>query len=110
MKDYNELFKDYLDYTEFRLEKYEDGFGIVDLQGVNLGNIESDRFSSALEIVDRMDIYVKDCFLEDEVRGTYDSLDDMFESLSPDDYLYPIVDMLVNHIDEVDLKKVYEKY
>lgn len=61
-----ELFKDFLCICDFGLEKYDDGYGVVDLQGANLGDIESDRFQTAESIADRMDIYISD-MLEDDL-------------------------------------------
>ena len=44
---WEELFDELLDLIEFRLIKYPDGWGLVDRQGANLGDIESDRFDSS---------------------------------------------------------------
>lgn len=59
------LFAEFLFLTEFELVKHEDGYGLRDLQEVNLGNIESDRFRNGAEILDRMGIYINDYILED---------------------------------------------
>lgn len=58
-------FEGWLDLTEFTLIKHKDGWGLYDRQGGNLGNIEGDRFESAAEIFDRMDIYINDYIFED---------------------------------------------
>ena len=58
---YEKLFDEFLDLTEFRLLKHKDGtFSLEDQQCANLGDIEDDRFTSASEILDRMDIYIQD--------------------------------------------------
>ena len=40
---YEKLFDEFISITDFRLVKYMDGFGLIDLQGADLGEIESDR-------------------------------------------------------------------
>ena len=107
-KDYDELFAEFLDITEFDLEKYEDGYGLHDRQGANLGDIEGDRFDTAEEIVDRMDNYVVDYFLDDEEYGDYVSFQDFLDNGPKDAWDRPIVDMLANHIDEVSLDRVWD--
>ena len=70
---WEKLFDEFLDLTEFRLIKHKGNdvecdpwiWSIVDLQGANLGNIEGDRFSDAQGILDRMDIYINDYFIQD---------------------------------------------
>lgn len=63
--DYNKVFEEMLDVMEFELVKYDDGFGVIDLQGGNLGDIESDRFENAGQIMDRLDIYLEDYYFTD---------------------------------------------
>lgn len=63
------LFDQLLNAVEFRLVKYPDGWGLVDKQGANLGEIESDRFDGAAIIIDRLDIYIGDYFVDD-IRET----------------------------------------
>lgn len=63
------LFDQLLNTVEFRLVKYSDGWGLVDKQGANLGEIESDRFDDAAMILDRLDIYIGDYFVDD-IRET----------------------------------------
>ena len=48
------LFDQFLNTIEFRLVKYPDGWGLVDKQGANLGEIESDRFDGAAMILDQI--------------------------------------------------------
>lgn len=107
-KDVNAIFDDFLDLIEFDLVKV-DGAGkrhwaLRDRQGANLGGIESDRFATAREIVDRCYVYVKDYILDDEEWGEFDSLDDLLAK-APNHPLRSMVDVLVNHIDEVDLER-----
>ena len=115
-----DLFKDYLDLTEFALEKDGDSYRLTDLQGGNLGNIESDRFDSAKEIFDRMDDYIYDYYVrpikeETEQSGVelpdgdletlvnwYKEHKDEFPEYADD---FAVLDMIVNHADEVDLSK-----
>ena len=73
--EYEKLFEDFLDLTEFTLIKHKDGWGLYDRQGGNFGNIEGDRFKSAAEILDRMDIYVDDYIREDLENVWVDELD-----------------------------------
>lgn len=54
-----------LDLYEFNLETEKDengklSFGLVDLQGANLWDIQSDRFYNLFGVVDRLDIYHND--------------------------------------------------
>ena len=62
---YEELFDAWMDITEFRLLKYGNKFGVEDLQGADLGDIQSDRFATAMEIIDRMDVYINDYLICD---------------------------------------------
>ena len=115
-----DLFKDYLDLTEFALEKDGDSYRLTDLQGGNLGNIESDRFDSAKEIFDRMDDYIYDYYVrpieEESENAGFELPDGDLEELvnwykeHKDEYPeyaddFAVLDMIVNHADEVDLSK-----
>jgi hypothetical protein len=81
MKNYTELFEEFLDLIEFTLIKHKntvlvlkykdlDGNDVVDehngvwslwdRQGANLGDIEQDRFDNASQIIDRLDAYIED--------------------------------------------------
>ena len=111
---YEELFDEFLALTEFRLLKHKDGtFSLEDRQCANLGNIEDDRFETASEVLDRMDVYIQDYL----AAGIEDALDE--ESIAIDcdwkeygkyrDFLpdygfdFDLLDMIVNHSNEVDL-------
>ena len=111
---YEKLFNEFLDLTEFRLLKHKDGtFSLEDRQCANLGDIEDDRFASASEILDRMDVYIQDYLIED----IEDALDEksieidcdweeygQYRDLIPDyKFDFDLLDMIVNHFDEVDL-------
>ena len=111
---YEKLFNEFLDLTEFRLLKHKDGtFSLEDQQCANLGDIEDDRFASASEILDRMDIYIQDYL----IRDIEDALDEKsieidcvwkeygkYGDLIPDyRFDFDLLDMIVNHSNEVDL-------
>ena len=73
MNKWTEVFSAMLASLEFVLDKDNGGFCLIDLQGGNLGDIESDRFETAEEIIDRMDVYVNDCYLDD-LEEEYDEM------------------------------------
>lgn len=132
---YEKLFDEFLDLMEFRLvrhqndyNKYTDEYGhwsLIDLQGADLGNIEGDRFESAAQILDRMDIYIRDYLiesikdiLEDEFdvdASNYSNWSDLLELakkyLSYDyGWLIDVLDMICNHFDEINLENcIYEE-
>lgn len=68
---------DFLGFFDFKLEKYEDGYGVVDLQGVNLGDIESQRFDTLSDIIERFSdsIYIPDYIDEPLREDGYDGDD-----------------------------------
>lgn len=114
------LFDQFLETIDFRLVKYPNGWGLMDKQGADLGNIESDRFDGAAMILDRLEIYIEDCFVDD-IRKT------MGEGASEDwpqllqaartamtqkeleyhSYDLDVLDMVCNHPQEIDLKNCY---
>lgn len=131
---WEELFEQYMDLTEFTLIKYSDGWGIYDIQGGNLGDIESDRFENAADIFDRMNVYIEDYFFEDlerELDAYNVDLDgreipcggDAWLELKNDNEFYSknkkyfdehawefdVLDMIANHANEIDLENVYYK-
>lgn len=71
---------DFLGFFDFKLEKYEDGYGVVDLQGANLGDIESQRFDHLSDIVERFydSIYISDYIDEPLREDGYDGDDDYY--------------------------------
>lgn len=73
---------DFLKFFDFKLEKYEDGYGVVDMQGVNLGNIELERFDTLCDVVYRFfdSIYTPDYIDEPLREDGYDGTDDYYEN------------------------------
>lgn len=73
---------DFLDFFDFELNRYDDGYGVIDLQGANLGDIESERFDTLSKIVDRFSgsIYIGDYIDEKLNDDGYDGDDDYFET------------------------------
>lgn len=142
---WEKLFEEWLDLTEFSLIKhknpelilkYEDPDGnpveeihegvwsIYDRQGANLGNINEDRFDNAGQILERMDIYIRDYI--------FDDLENCWNIENNEDYPYgypwnteewlklrdrmpnnqfemDLCDMIANHFDEINLENVYYK-
>jgi len=85
-KDKKELFFNMLDVMEFELieninEKTNNKeYSLIDLQGANLGDIESERFSCYGDILERLEIYEEDYFirsLEDYFDLEYSSWEDL---------------------------------
>lgn len=117
---YEKLFDEMLEYMEFRLVKYPDGtFGLVDLQGGNLGNIEDDRFDNAVQLLDRLDIYYDDYFINpiaDELKDKgIESFHKDFSILKFRDELpdsgwdFDVLDMVINHSKDIDLNNCYRE-
>lgn len=111
---YEKLFDEFLDLTEFRLLKHKDGtFSLEDRQYANLGNIEDDRFETASEVLDRMDVYIQDYLIvdiEDALDEESIEIDcnwkeyEKYRDLIPDyKFDFDLLDMIVNHSNEVDL-------
>ena len=112
---YEKLFDEFLDLTEFRLLKHNDGtFSLEDQQCANLGDIEDDRFASASEILDRMDVYIQDYIVEalsdviDEAginleEDTWEGLLEYRDKVPEADWDFDVLDMIINHSNEVDL-------
>lgn len=103
---YDCLFSDLLDLIEFSVTKYDDGYGLVDAEGVNLGDIEGERFDNAQDMVDRLDTYIHDRLLDDEVWGTYESCEEALAK-RPRHPLRKLFDLIANHLNEVNLANVY---
>ena len=129
---YEKLFDEFLDLTEFILvrhqndyNKYTDEYGhwsLIDSQGANLGDIESDRFKNARDILDRMDIYIHDYIIEDledcldeagydYYTGNYQGLIEYCrDKLSENKWDLDVLDMICNHFDEISLENcTYEE-
>ena len=129
---YEKLFDEFLELTEFKLvrhqndyDEYTDEYGhwnLIDNQGANLGNIESNRFKSAAEILDRMDIYIHDYIIEDiqecldeagydYYTGNYQGLIEYCRDKLPENqWELDVLDMICNHFDEINLENcTYEE-
>ena len=118
---YTILFEIFLDVIDFELVKYQDGYGLNDIQYANLGNIESDRFKNAKEIFDRLDIYIQDYYINvlEDATEEKDDKDNVCSCETWLEYLdkhkdlkteyileYKVFDMIVNHADNIDLECV----
>lgn len=114
---YEELFDSFLNTIEFQLIKYPDGWGLVDQQDGNLGNIESERFENALLLIDRLDIYIQDYFVSDieEALGSQqfenweamvEAAKERLDSADLEKYRFEldILDMICCHPTKVDLE------
>ena len=77
----------FLSYFDFDYRMYDNStFSLVDLQGANLGNIESERFSmdtkGIMDCIERMDIYVMDYVLrpvEEQMNMSFNSVKDILD-------------------------------
>ena len=119
------LFDDFMDLTEFSLVKYRNGWGLIDNQGGNLGDIQSDRFDTAQDIFERMDLYIDDyIFRALEETWLEAGFDEESTPTMENDWLkyreargfeisgfeFDILDMVANHYDEIDLNNcTYER-
>ena len=126
---YEKLFDEFLDLTEFILvrhqndyDEYADEYGhwsLIDSQGANLGDIEDDRFKSAAEILDRMDIYIHDYIIEDiqeclneagydYYTGNYQGMIEYCRGKLPENkWDLDVLDMIINHFDEIKLENCF---
>ena len=118
----NSIFKEMIETMDFSLDKYDDGYGLIDQTGANFGDIQSDRFKTAAEIIERLEIYLNDYYYNDlcEQANEYFGIEsfpntyedwlkfmDTYLSFKKDHmYEYEVMDMIVNHIDEVNLNEV----
>lgn len=111
------LFDQFLSTIEFRLVKCPDGWGLIDKQGANWGDIESDRFCDAATIIDRLEIYIEDSFVddicetmdrsssEDWTKLLHDARATMTaEELECHSYDLDVLDMICNHPHEINLE------
>ena len=137
-ESYEEMFDELIDGVEFKLVKYsgedrkskstwdeteyEGDWGLIDLQGANLGGIEDERFNNAKDILERLDTYITDYFLggqdglevseehQDELDAcyTYEDMLEFFKKYPEEDedgYIIKLLDFIVNHAKDVDLEK-----
>lgn len=112
------LFDQFLEIIGFRLVKYRDGWGLIDKQGANLGEIEDDRSTDAMGVLDRLDIYIEDYIAKDveEVLND-DKIDDWSDLVNAAKERMTlkqqrqcrleldILDMICNHPTDIDLEK-----
>lgn len=139
-ESYEEMFDELINGVEFKLVKYsgedrkskstwdekefEGDWGLIDLQGANLGGIEDERFNNAQEIIDALGTYISDYFLggqdglevseehQDELDAcyTYEDMLEFFKKYPEEDeggYTTKLLDFIVNHAKDVDLGKCY---
>ena len=69
-KSPEQLFDELLETLNFSLIKYDDGWGIKDKKGANLGDIEAERFMDAKSIIDRLDSYIVESIVADMLAQT----------------------------------------
>ena len=125
------LFEDFLQVTEFTLIKHTDGWGLYDRQGANLGDIDLDRFESAQDIFERMDVYIIDYFYHDleeeleaydvdmegreipecacdwlELRNDEEFCRKNAEYMDNHAFEFNVLDTIANHATEIDLENV----
>lgn len=111
---YEELFDAFLNITEFRLLKNNDGtFSLEDRQYANFSDIEDDRFTSASEILDRMDVYIQNYLITDiedaldeesiEINCDWKEYEKYRKYLPDYEFDFDLLDMIINHSDKVDL-------
>lgn len=113
---WEKLFDEFLDLTEFTLIKHQKDWSLIDNQGGNIGDIEGDRFTSAMQILDRMDSYIEDYIAEPLEQELFnkgikteenDSLNDFLffrKDLPDNQWDFDVIDMICNHFEEINLK------
>lgn len=140
---WTQLFEQWLDLTEFSLIKHKnptlvlnyqdyDGnpveevhegiWSIYDRQGGNLGDIESDRFDNAGQILDRMEVYIIDYIFEDLENCWDEEVDEDYpygypqsaeewlklrDRMPNNQFEMDLCDMIANHFDEINLEECY---
>lgn len=121
---YEKLFDEFLNLTEFGLLKHRTEsddpdvgvglFSLEDHQYANLGDIESERFETAAQILDRMDVYIQDYIVEslsdvlDEAginleEDTWEGLLEYRDKVPEAEWDFDVLDMIINHPDKIDL-------
>lgn len=118
---YEKLFDEFLDFIEVELIKLNENlFKVRDLQEANLGDVESDEFKNATQLIDRLDSYIEDYIIRsveerlDEI-GKYianipyeDILRDGRKYLpnSNNDWDLDVIDMICYHFNDIDLNNL----
>lgn len=123
LNTYENLFVQMIDLMEFSLNKYEDGYGVINQQCANLGDIENDRFENATSLIDRLSVYINDYIIEDLEDGLsdigvdvkYNNYKELLElsrkNIDIDGgygFDIDLLDMILNHGDEIDIEKAYQ--
>lgn len=102
------VFNEFIDLIEFNIiySKSNNNFRIVDRQGGNLANIESERFSNLTDILNRLGAYINDYIINDimselSINGhkTYRELINIIVEKRAEDHLkldLLVLDMLDN--------------
>lgn len=117
MSKYEELFNEVLDIIDFELIKYKNGWGLIDKQLADLGDIESERFDNVVKLVDRLEMYIEDYFVE-EIRIEVEELAEMtwkeiidtapneLNQQQSEAYKFNllVLDMIFNHKDEIEFE------
>lgn len=117
MSKYEELFNEVLDIIDFELIKYKNGWGLIDKQLADLGDIESERFDNVVKLVDRLEMYIEDYFVE-EIRIEVEELAEMtwkeiidtapneLNQQQSEAYKFNllVLDMIRNHKDEIEFE------
>lgn len=88
MNYYGHLLIEMIGFMEFEPVISDDGIRLKDLTGANLGDIESDTFLNASDLVERLEPYINDYILDPEIDP---------ESVAQ------FRDLLENHIPEADI-------
>lgn len=132
-KNWTDVFENFLDLIEFDLiktkdEDGKDAYALVDRQGGNLGDIESERFKNAWEIFERLEAYILDYLvtpieenlLEVGVECPWRFSDiiklirseefknehpDLWKGYNEDSSDIDMLDMIANHPEEIELDK-----
>ena len=79
--------KSLLEFFDFAYKEYPDGYGLIDLQGSNLGSIQDERFENPTDLVTRL------------VDGIYG-----------EDYLFSFDDDELKELGCADIKEYIAKY
>ena len=117
MSKYEELFNEVLDIIDFELIKYKNGWVLTDKQLADLGDIESERFDNVVKLVDRLEMYIEDYFVE-EIRIEVEELAEMtwkeiidtapnkLNQQQSEAYKFNllVLDMICNHKDEIEFE------
>lgn len=122
---WEKLFDEFLDLTEFTFVRHQNDWSLIDNQGANLGDIQSDRFKDAAQILERMDIYIRDYIITDiEELAEENNIDISdwdgwgwdyllsYRDKFPQDcqYEFDLLDMICNHFEEINLENcTYEE-